>query len=371
MDDKSKGIAIPSQLDDDVYDLARASSINSTTPVADIFRDLCRILCGSTPTWLLRSEFRRPFQGPFERVVEFQQALPLLGRQAYPTLAAADLKETLLEQFINGVSDPEFHKALVRQQPSKLDDAFRLAQKEEALQASCATSLRGCIGVASMRSQSAMDVSTQTPWRQCVCGSYSPRQTNWRRPPIRRPTGHQGCRPVEVVVVEQEDNTSGYWQVEVRPTDREKTAFAAPSGPYEFETMPFGLANTPSTFQRLTNQLRSQLIPNSCLVYMDDITVLGKDFENHLTNLRCVFLSLKQAGLTLKPSNEGVGKFILAIDASDTAISAVLSQQQRDGTERVIQYLSRTLTEAERRYCVTRKEMVPLRHYVEEFRPYL
>ncbi|BHF82042.1 hypothetical protein SprV_0802517800 [Sparganum proliferum] len=224
------------------------------------------------------------------------------------------------------------------------------------------------------------------------------------------------------------------------------------------------------------NQVLSQLIPNSCLVYMDDIIVLEKDFDNHLADLRSVFLSLKQAGLTLNPSkcvlirprvkflghvvsatgvetdvdkvrqirewptpsdvtevrsflgltsyyrrfikdytniaallhrltqkekkfkwtaecdgsfqllkdslctspvlvfpdiSEGAGKFILDTDASDTAIGAVLSQQQRDGTEHVIQYLSRTLTKAERRYCVTRKEMLALTHFVEECRPYL
>nr|VZI00486.1 unnamed protein product [Spirometra erinaceieuropaei] len=207
VDDKSKGVAILSQLDDDVYDLARASGINSTTPIAEIFRDLRRILCGSTPTWLVRSEFRRRFQRPFESVVEFQQALRLLGRKAYPTLAAAHLEETLLEQFIDGVSDPEVRKALLRQQPSKLDDALRLAQQEEALQAACATPLRGCVGVASVRSQSGVDVSTQTPWHQCACGSCSPRQTNWRRPPISRTTGHQGRRSIQAVDVEQEDNT--------------------------------------------------------------------------------------------------------------------------------------------------------------------
>nr|VZI19316.1 unnamed protein product [Spirometra erinaceieuropaei] len=131
----------------------------------------------------------------------------LAGRQADPTLAAADLEETLLEQFTDGVSGPEVRKAPLRQQPSKLDDALRLAQQEEALQAACATHLRGCVGVASLRSQSGVDVSTQTPWSQCACGSCSPQQTNWRRPPIRPSTGHQGRRPIQMVDVEQEDNS--------------------------------------------------------------------------------------------------------------------------------------------------------------------
>ncbi|KAJ8351885.1 hypothetical protein SKAU_G00233610 [Synaphobranchus kaupii] len=41
------------------------------------------------------------------------------------------------------------------------------------------------------------------------------------------------------------DLVSGYWQVEVDPADREKTAFATPMGLYQFNQMPFMLINTP------------------------------------------------------------------------------------------------------------------------------
>ena len=51
--------------------------------------------------------------------------------------------------------------------------------------------------------------------------------------------------------------------------------------------------------------------------------------------------------------------FILDTDASDTAIGAVLSQIH-DGEERVITYTSRCLTKAERKYCVTRKELLAI-----------
>ena len=66
------------------------------------------------------------------------------------------------------------------------------------------------------------------------------------------------------------------------------------------------------------------------------------------------------------------GSFILDTDASQyQGIGAVLSQQQQDGTERVIAYGSRSLNEHEKNYCTTRLEMLALVTYVEPFRYYL
>ena len=64
------------------------------------------------------------------------------------------------------------------------------------------------------------------------------------------------------------------------------------------------------------------------------------------------------------------GKFILDTDASNTGIGAVLSQEQ-DGEERVIAYSSRSLSKAERRYCVTRKELLAVVHFIKYNRHYL
>lgn len=62
--------------------------------------------------------------------------------------------------------------------------------------------------------------------------------------------------------------------------------------------------------------------------------------------------------------------FILDTDASDRGIGAVLSQIQ-DGKERVIGYGSRTLTKAERNYCVTRRVMLAVVTFTRHFRCYL
>ena len=56
--------------------------------------------------------------------------------------------------------------------------------------------------------------------------------------------------------------------------------------------------------------------------------------------------------------------FILDVDASDLCIGSVLSQMTDDG-ECVVAYASRTLSKSERRYCVTRKEMLALVYFVK------
>ena len=62
--------------------------------------------------------------------------------------------------------------------------------------------------------------------------------------------------------------------------------------------------------------------------------------------------------------------FVLDTDASDFGIGAVLSQVQ-DGEERVVAYGSRVLTKQERRYCVTRRELLAVVHFIKYFRHYL
>jgi Reverse transcriptase (RNA-dependent DNA polymerase) len=49
------------------------------------------------------------------------------------------------------------------------------------------------------------------------------------------------------------DCNSGYWQVPVRPEDREKTTFTSHEGLYWFLRMPFGLRNSSATFQRFVD----------------------------------------------------------------------------------------------------------------------
>ena len=97
------------------------------------------------------------------------------------------------------------------------------------------------------------------------------------------------------------DLASGYWQVCMDQGSQEKTAFVTYSGLYEFKKMPFGLVNAPATFQRLMEVVLNGLARDGCMVYLDDVLVIGRTFQEHNDNLIKVFQRLRSAGLTLKP----------------------------------------------------------------------
>jgi transposase InsO family protein len=64
------------------------------------------------------------------------------------------------------------------------------------------------------------------------------------------------------------------------------------------------------------------------------------------------------------------GNYILDTDASNFAISGILSQLQH-GEEKVIAYYSQALSKEERRYCVTRRELLAVVKSVKHFHYYL
>ena len=105
------------------------------------------------------------------------------------------------------------------------------------------------------------------------------------------------------------DLLNGYWQVGVNKADREKTAFYSTEGLFQFRLMPFGLCNAPATFQRLMDLVLAGLQWSQCLIYIGDVIILGRTFQEyldnlqeHLDNLQEVFQHLCPAGLRLKPS---------------------------------------------------------------------
>ena len=98
------------------------------------------------------------------------------------------------------------------------------------------------------------------------------------------------------------DAASGYWQIPLEESSVPKSAFISSEGLFEFLVMPFGLCNAPATFQRMMNCVLAGINGISCLVYLDDIIVFSRSFEEHLEDLKEVFSRLIEAGILLKPS---------------------------------------------------------------------
>lgn len=96
------------------------------------------------------------------------------------------------------------------------------------------------------------------------------------------------------------DLASGYNQVPVSESDRPKTAFCTPFGLFEWNRMPFGLCNAPSTFQRLMERLFGDQRHQSVLLYLDDIIVFSSSIQQHLERLRMVLGRLRAEGLKVK-----------------------------------------------------------------------
>ena len=96
------------------------------------------------------------------------------------------------------------------------------------------------------------------------------------------------------------DLQSAYNQVEMATEDQRKTAFTTPFGLYEFTRMPFGLCNSPATFQRLMQTVFHADMFAILLVYLDDIVVYSSTLEEHIARLDIVFSRLKLYGLKLE-----------------------------------------------------------------------
>ena len=90
----------------------------------------------------------------------------------------------------------------------------------------------------------------------------------------------------------------GYWQVEMDPIDKEKTAFTLQGeGLFYSNVMFFGLTNAPATFECLLERVLLGLMWKICVVYLDDIICYGNSFDSALIDLKAIFQRLRGAGL--------------------------------------------------------------------------
>ena len=79
------------------------------------------------------------------------------------------------------------------------------------------------------------------------------------------------------------DLYSGYYHIGLTNTVKPKTAFVIPHGKWHFNMVPFGLAQAPSYFQQLMNQVLQGL--DFAIVYLDDIIIFSNNELEHLQHL--------------------------------------------------------------------------------------
>lgn len=96
------------------------------------------------------------------------------------------------------------------------------------------------------------------------------------------------------------DLASGFHQIEMHPSDIQKTAFSVENGHYEFLRMPFGLKNACASFQRVMDNILRGIQNERCLVYLDDIIIFSVSLQEHITNLRHVFQRLRESNFKLQ-----------------------------------------------------------------------
>lgn len=159
-------------------------------------------------------------------------------------------------------------------------------------------------------------------------------------------TSFHGC-----TIFASVDALSGFWQVPVDPSDRPKTAFGVPGlGLFEFNVMPFGLCNSPGTFQRAMQNILVDL--PFCRVYIDDILVCSRNETEHLGHLQQLFAQLESVRFKLSRKKclffqtglEYLGHFISArgIQPQESKLTALAKARPPQTVSEVRSFLGLT-----------------------------
>ena len=112
------------------------------------------------------------------------------------------------------------------------------------------------------------------------------------------------------------DLLKGYWCAPLTDRGREISAFVTPSGLYEYNVLPFGMKNSPVTFQRMINSIIQGLKDTDA--YIDDLVTRSYTLEEHIESVEKLFERLSKANLTINLGKSEFG------NATETYLSYVV-----------------------------------------------
>lgn len=90
----------------------------------------------------------------------------------------------------------------------------------------------------------------------------------------------------EATIYTKFDLWSAYNLIRIKEGDEWKTAFFTTRGHYEYQIMPYGLANSPAVFQSLINEIFRDLLNQYVIAYIDDILIYSKSEDEHISHVK-------------------------------------------------------------------------------------
>ena len=97
------------------------------------------------------------------------------------------------------------------------------------------------------------------------------------------------------------DLRAGYNNVRIASGHEWKTAFRTRYGSFEYLVMPFGMTNSPATFQHFMNDIFRDMADDFVVIYLDDILIFSFDPSKHEEHVRLVLERLRKYNLHVKP----------------------------------------------------------------------
>lgn len=85
----------------------------------------------------------------------------------------------------------------------------------------------------------------------------------------------------------------GYHQIRVKSEDIPKTAFTMRYGHYEYSIMLFGVSNASRVFMEYINRIFHSYLDQFMIVFIDDILIYLKLYEEHVKHLKVVLQTMK------------------------------------------------------------------------------